>query len=39
MPLPPANGPLAGVGVSGNIIPPAKECWPELGADAEAVFR
>ena len=38
-PLPPAKDPLAGVVVSGNSLSPVKECWPELGADAEAVLR
>ena len=38
-PFPPANGPLAGVAVFGNSPSPVKECWPELGADAEAVLR
>ena len=38
-PLPPAKGSLAGVVVSGNSPSPVKECWPELGADAEAVLR
>ena len=38
-PLPPAKDPLAGVVVSGNSLFPVKECWPELGADAEAVLR
>ena len=38
-PLPPAKDPRAGVVVSGNSLFPVKECWPELGADAEAVLR
>ena len=37
--LPPGNGPLAGVGVPVICYPPVGECWPELGADAEAVLR
>ena len=37
--LRPGNAPLAGVGLPVRISPPAGECWPELGADAEAVLR
>ena len=37
--LPPGNGPLAGVGLPVICCPPAGECWPELGADAEAILR
>ena len=36
---PPGNGPLTGVGLPVIICPPAGECWPELGAHAEAVLR
>ena len=38
-PLPPAKGSLAGVAVSGNIIPPVKECWPELADLWHALHR
>ena len=31
--------PLTGVGLPVIISPPAGECWPELGADVEAVLR
>ena len=37
--FPPANGALAGVGVPVICCPPAGECWPELGADVEAILR
>ena len=37
--LPPGNAFLAGVGVPVICCPPVGECWPELGADAEAVLR
>ena len=37
--LPPGNGSLTGVALSVIISPPVRECWPELGADAEDVLR
>ena len=37
--FPPANALLTGVGSSVIRSPPVRDCWPELGADAEAVLR
>ena len=37
--FPPGNGALSGVEVPVICCPPAGECWPELGADVEAVLR
>ena len=37
--FPPGNGLLTGVGLPVIVSAPAGECWPELGADVEAVLR
>ena len=37
--FPPVSAVLNGVAVSGNLSPPASECWPELSARTEAVLR
>ena len=37
--LPPVSAPLNRVGLFGIRLPPASECWPELGADSHSVLR
>ena len=37
--LPPVSAPLNGVGLFGIRLPPASECWPELGARSHAILR